>query len=152
MSKNIEVIDTDSPVIAVDFDGVIVEDGAYPDIGELKKNSIESMKFLKHNGYRIVIWTCRDTEKQKKKVKEFLDKNDIPYDAFNDNSALTEEELEKVGNNLSRKIGCSLFLDDKAVRFIDWSSALLEILIRTKGEELTIDNINMNGELILEDN
>lgn len=46
-------------VIAVDFDGTLCEN-AFPFIGEPCHDTIEWMKELRHNGHKIILWTCRD--------------------------------------------------------------------------------------------
>ncbi len=47
-----------SLLIAVDFDGTIVED-AYPKIGKVRPFAIETIKMLQDDGHRIILWTYR---------------------------------------------------------------------------------------------
>lgn len=47
-----------SLLIAVDFDGTIVED-AYPDIGKPKIFAFETLKHLQKDGHRLILWTYR---------------------------------------------------------------------------------------------
>lgn len=44
--------------IAVDFDGVIVEN-RYPEIGEEFPNAIQLLKKLRKNGHHVILWTHR---------------------------------------------------------------------------------------------
>ena len=45
-------------IIAVDFDGTIVED-RYPAIGKPKLFAFETLKQLQNDGYRLTLWTYR---------------------------------------------------------------------------------------------
>ena len=51
-----------SLLIAVDFDGTIVEDG-YPKIGKPMPFAIETLKMIVKDGHRMVLWTYRHGEK-----------------------------------------------------------------------------------------
>ncbi len=105
----------DSPIIAIDFDDTIVISD-YPEIIGFKPGAKKAIKKLKDAGCRIVIWTCRtDTDK----VEEFLIKNNVPFDAINDNSAITDEEWKRTGFEDTRKIGADLVIDDRAIEFKD---------------------------------
>lgn len=103
----------DPPIIAIDFDGTIV-DNEYPEIGEVKDGAREFINMLKEEGYRVVIWTCRDNEEE---IKEFLDENNVQYDAFNSNDAISEEEMNELGFEDTRKIGADIVIDDRAIEF-----------------------------------
>ena len=70
-------------IVAIDFDGTIVED-TWPTIGNLRPDVLRVIKRLRDNGDNIVIWTCRQGKDLSDAIK-FLDKNDIPYDAINEN-------------------------------------------------------------------
>ncbi|MFW6310950.1 MAG: hydrolase [Nanoarchaeota archaeon] len=105
----------DPPIIAIDFDGTIAEN-AYPELGDIKEEAKEFINFLKDEGIRVVIWTCRTNEEE---VKEHLIKNGVHFDAFNNNDAITNEEFEEYGFEDSRKIGADYVIDDRAIRFED---------------------------------
>ena len=47
-----------SLLIAVDFDGTIVED-AYPRVGKPMPFALETIKMLQADGHRIILWTYR---------------------------------------------------------------------------------------------
>ena len=47
------------PILAIDFDGTIVEN-KFPEIGRLKKDAKWVINKLKEAGCKIVIWTSRD--------------------------------------------------------------------------------------------
>ena len=42
-------------IIAVDFDGTIVED-AYPGIGKTRIFAFETLKRLQQDGHRLILW------------------------------------------------------------------------------------------------
>ena len=46
-------------VIAIDFDGTIVENH-YPEIGQERPFAIETLKMLIRDHHRLVLWTCRE--------------------------------------------------------------------------------------------
>ena len=48
-------------IIAVDFDGTIVEN-RYPEIGEERPFATETLKMLIKDRHRLVLWTCREGE------------------------------------------------------------------------------------------
>ncbi len=49
---------TNKLIIAVDFDGTIVED-AYPKIGKPKLFAFETLERLQKEGHRLILWTYR---------------------------------------------------------------------------------------------
>lgn len=100
-------------VIAIDFDGTIVEDD-FPRIGKLKNNAKEVLNFLYENNI-VIIWTCR-TGKFKDKAISFLKENNIKYHFFNENIN------NKIYSEDSRKINADIFIDDKNIFMtsIDW--------------------------------
>lgn len=97
--------------IAIDFDGTIVEH-AYPRIGAIKEYAIETMKALKTEGHRIIIWSCRWGRKEEEMI-EFLEKNGIPYDTINEPTD-TDLEVDE-GFYECRKVYADLYIDDKGV-------------------------------------
>lgn len=96
-------------VIAVDFDGTIVE-SKFPKIGRLKKEIADRVRQEKAKGNVIIIWTCRGGEKLNEAL-QFLTDNNIPYDYVNENP------LNPYGDT-TRKIFADEYWDDKAVRIL----------------------------------
>lgn len=96
-----------SLLIAVDFDGTIVED-AYPKVGKAKPFAIETIKMLQNDGHRIILWTYRHGRTLREAV-EFLEKSGIPPYAVN--SSYPEEDSHP--SDVSRKINADLFIDDR---------------------------------------
>ena len=96
-----------SLLIAVDFDGTIVED-AYPRVGKPMPFALETIKMLQSDGHRIILWTYRHG-KALQDAQEFMIKNHIPPYAVN--RSYPEEESHP--NDVSRKINADLFIDDR---------------------------------------
>ncbi len=102
-------------IIAIDFDGTIVED-AYPKIGQPMIFAFETMKKLQNEGHRLILWTYRNGRKLREAV-EFCEKNGIEFYAVNKN--YPEEEFD---GKISRKIHADLFIDDRNVGgFLGWT-------------------------------
>jgi hydroxymethylpyrimidine pyrophosphatase-like HAD family hydrolase len=95
-------------IIAIDFDDTIVYNG-YPGIGELKPNAKKIINKLYNEGYIIIIWTCRENEKEKD-VINFLNKNNIKYHFINEN---VKEIKEKYGD--TRKVNADIYIDDRNI-------------------------------------
>ena len=95
-------------VIAIDFDGTIVED-AYPRIGKPRIFAFETMKRLQKDGHRLILWTYRCGDKLDEAV-EFCKENGVNFYAVN--SSFPEEQYN---DNVSRKIHADLFIDDRNI-------------------------------------
>jgi len=111
-------------IIAVDFDGTIVED-AYPSIGQTKMFAFETLKELEKDGHRLILWTYRNGRRLDEAV-EFCKKNGIEFYAVNKN--YPEEEFE---GKVSRKINANIFIDDRNIGgMLSWG----EIYRQIKGD------------------
>ncbi|WP_452596683.1 BT0820 family HAD-type phosphatase [Pontimicrobium sp. MEBiC01747] len=95
-------------IIAVDFDGTIVEDG-YPGIGDPRLFAFETLKRLQADGHRLILWTYRHGKKLDEAVA-FCKANGIEFYAVN-KSFPEEHSVEGV----SRKIHADLFIDDRNI-------------------------------------
>tara|TARA_R110002050_G_scaffold104052_5_gene213275 strand:- start:40780 stop:41184 length:405 start_codon:yes stop_codon:yes gene_type:complete len=101
-------------IIAVDFDGTIVED-AYPKIGKPMLFAFETLKKLQEEGHRLILWTYRCKDKLEDAVK-FCEDNGVFF--YSVNSSFPEEEYT---NDISRKIHADLFIDDRNIGgFLGW--------------------------------
>lgn len=96
-----------SLIIAVDFDGTVVEDG-YPSIGKPMPFAIETLKMLQADGHRVILWTYRHGKKLNDAV-EFMNNQGVPPYAVN--RSYPEEPSHP--NDVSRKIHADLFIDDR---------------------------------------
>lgn len=104
----------ESLLIAVDFDGTIVED-AYPKIGSAKLFAFETLKRLEQDGHRLILWTYRSGKRLDEAVA-FCKENGIVFYAVN--NSYPEEIFE---GKVSRKINADYFIDDRNIGgFIGW--------------------------------
>lgn len=105
-----------SLIIAIDFDGTIVED-AYPAVGKPKLFAFDTLKKLQNEGHRLILWTYRSGKKLEEAVK-FCESNGISFYAVN-----ASYEDEEIDSEKSRKIHADIFIDDRNVGgFIGWGN------------------------------
>jgi len=102
-------------IIAVDFDGTIVED-AFPMIGKPMPFAFSVLrKLANEEHHQLVLWTVR-TGKYLADAVEYCRNNGVEFYAVN---KLYPEEDEK--NPRSRKIVADIFIDDRNVGGLpDW--------------------------------
>lgn len=98
-----------SLIIAIDFDGTIVED-AYPKLGSFKPFAVQTLKLLHSDGHRLILWTYR-RGKYLRDAVELLENAGIELYAVN---ASFPGEADDLGG-YSRKIHADLFVDDRNV-------------------------------------
>ena len=104
-----------SLLIAVDFDGTIVED-KYPSVGKPMPFAIETLRMLQNDGHRLILWTYRHGSKLQDAVKFMEDQGIPPYAV---NRSYPEEAAHR--SDVSRKIHADLFIDDRNFRgFPGW--------------------------------
>ncbi|MBZ9651297.1 BT0820 family HAD-type phosphatase [Psychroflexus montanilacus] len=116
------MISSKKPVLAIDFDGTIV-DNKYPSIGKPKLFAFETLKKLQKRGFVLILWTYRDGEKLEEAV-EFCKKNGIEFYAVN--KSYPEEVYTE---DISRKINADIFIDDRNVGgFLGWGQIYRELL------------------------
>ncbi|MDA0946642.1 MAG: hypothetical protein RLZZ314_914 [Bacteroidota bacterium] len=100
---------TRSLLIAVDFDGTVVED-RYPAIGKPLPFAIETLTMLQNDGHRLILWTYRHGQKLAE-AEAFLKNQGIELYAVN--RSYPEESSHP--RDVSRKIHADLFIDDRNV-------------------------------------
>lgn len=106
-------------IIAVDFDGTLVED-MFPEIGRPIERTWDLMREAQANGAKIILWTSRDNQRLKEAV-EFCTERDFHFDAINRNL----DEVEILFNNDTRKVYANEYWDDKAISFFSRTSSFL---------------------------
>lgn len=101
-------------IIAVDFDGTIVEH-KYPEIGKERVFAFETLKSLQKDGHQLILWTYRSGQELEDAV-EYCRKNGLEFYAINSNYP-----EEKFDANISRKILADIYIDDRNVGgFLGW--------------------------------
>jgi 5'-3' exonuclease len=105
--KLLGVDDMMDKIIAVDFDGTLVEN-KYPDIGEINREVFDAVLEEQGAGAKIILWTCRE-EGVLTQAIEFCKYNGLVFDAVNDNL----EYIKLNFNGNPRKIFAHEYWDDR---------------------------------------
>lgn len=114
-------MNTNNLIIAIDFDGTIVED-AYPKIGKPQIFAFETLRKLQSEGFRLILWTYRSGKPLKEAVA-FCKENGIEFYAIN--KSFPEEDFDE---KYSRKINADIFVDDRNIGgFIGWTEVYRKI-------------------------
>lgn len=92
-------------IIAVDFDGTIVEQ-KYPKLGKEIPFATQTLKMLQNQGHRLILWTYR-SGKELSDAIEFCKSKGVEFYAVNKN--YPEEVFD---GNISRKIKADMYIDD----------------------------------------
>lgn len=112
-------------VIAIEFDGVIVED-KYPAIGEEKPFAFDTLKKLRKRGHTLILWSRRTGHLLDEAV-EFCQQHGMEF--YTANKSYPEEELDK---DVSRKVNADLFIDNRMQSDLpDWG-AIYQMIKRNK--------------------
>jgi hydroxymethylpyrimidine pyrophosphatase-like HAD family hydrolase len=113
-------------IIAIDFDGTIVEH-KYPSIGKLLPQAKVAINKLHEMGHFIIIWTCRGDHTLVEMI-EFLKKNDVRFHKVNENAP-----YEIIGFIPAPKIYADIYIDDRNLGgLFQWS----DIFKMITGQEL----------------
>lgn len=105
-------------IIAIDFDGTIVEN-RYPEIGKEMPFAIEVLKKLQNERHRLILWTVREGKLLNEAV-EFCKARGLEFYAVNRD--YPEEEKER-NNHFSRKLKADLWIDDRNLGGLpDWGT------------------------------
>ena len=103
-------------IIAVDFDGTIVEH-RYPEIGEEIPFAVETLKKLVEERHQLVLWSVREGKLLDDAV-EWCRERGLTFYAVNKD--FPEEDVEH-NIHFSRKLRVDMFIDDKNVGGLpDW--------------------------------
>ena len=119
-------------IIAVDFDGTIVEH-RYPAIGPELPFAIDTLKYLCAQRHKLILWTVREGELLDEAVA-YCRRRGLEFYAVNKN--YPEEKPTHEG--YSRKLQADLFIDDRNLGGLpDWG----EIYCMLSGEGKTADTL-----------
>lgn len=118
-------------IIAVDFDGTIVEH-KYPHIGKEIPFAIETLKRLKEERHTLILWTVRE-DKLLDEAINFCKERGLEFYAVNSNYP----EEQKTHDHFSRKLKADLFIDDRNLGGLpDWGT-----IYRMVKEKLSFEDI-----------
>lgn len=98
-------------IIAVDFDGTLVEN-RWPDIGPARADILQAALKAQSEGAKIILWTCRDGKLLDDAV-EWCRSVGLALDAINDN---IPEVVSHYGKRNPRKVTATEYWDDRAIK------------------------------------
>ena len=125
-------------IIAVDFDGTIVEH-KYPSIGKEIPFAIATLKQLQDDGHRLILWSCREGRLLQEAV-EFCHKRGVDFFAVNSN--YPDEDVDQSAIR-SRKLKADMFIDDRNVGGLpDWG-VIYEMISRGITHEQFLNEISL---------
>ncbi|SBV92551.1 BT0820 family HAD-type phosphatase [uncultured Dysgonomonas sp.] len=114
-------------VIAVDFDGTIVEH-EYPKIGKAIPFAIETLLQLQKEGHILLMWTVRDGDLLQEAIN-YCEKKGLKFYAANKNHP--DEDV----STASRKLNAEMFIDDRNLGGLpDWGVIYHAIKAMERGE------------------
>ena len=103
-------------VVAVDFDGTIVEH-RYPSIGREIPFAIDTLKKLSFERHKLILWSVREGKLLDEAVA-FCRERGLEFYAVNRDYP---EEEENQNNHFSRKLKADVFIDDRNLGGLpDW--------------------------------
>ena len=115
-------------IIAVDFDGVIVED-KFPDVGEPDMRLVNLLNMAYNQGHSVILWTSRVDDKLETAV-ETCKKIGLSLTAVNNGDP---GNISQYGTD-PRKIYADMYLDDRALGYSRYKTYITLSQIITKGE------------------
>lgn len=122
-------------IIAVDFDGTIVEH-KYPEIGREIPFATDTLKMLIKDRHRLILWSVREGKLLDEAV-EWCKERGVEFYAVNKD--YPEERGKSSNNYFSRKIKADMFIDDRNVGGLpDWGT-----IYRMVNERKTYQDIMM---------
>lgn len=114
-------------VIAVDFDGTIVEH-RYPEIGEERPFATEVLRRLIQERHKLILWTVREGILLDEALAWCSERGVEFYAVNSDSSAMFNEARNE---NFSCKLNADVFIDDRNISGIPSWTDIYDII--TKG-------------------
>lgn len=122
-------------IIAVDFDGTIVEHN-YPDIGQEIPFATTTLKMLAKERHRLILWTVRKGKELDEAV-EWCRQRGVEFYAVNKN--YPEEKVDNESGYC--KIDAELFIDDRNLGGIpDWGKIYDMVMNQKSWDDLYSDD------------
>ena len=122
-------------IIAVDFDGTIVED-RYPGIGHEIPFATSTLKMLMQEGHQLILWTVR-RGRTLDEALHWCQKHGVEFYAVN--QSFPGENSDDPESQYSRKLKADLFIDDRNVGGLpDWGTIYQIIHERRSYEDVLL--------------
>ena len=129
-------------IIAVDFDGTIVEH-KYPEIGQEVPFAIDTLKMLIKDQHRLILWSVREGALLDEAVEWCRARG---VESYAVNKDYPEEEKEK-NNHFSRKLKADFFIDDRNVGGLpEWGQIYQMISQNKTYRQLIREQLSVNQE------
>ena len=104
-------------IIAVDFDGTIVEH-RYPEIGKERPFAITTLKRLQKERHQLILWSVREGRLVQEAV-DYCRQRGLEFYAVNSN--YPDEDPFESSNCGCRKVNADMYIDDRGVGGLpDW--------------------------------
>lgn len=123
-------------IIAVDFDGTIVEH-KYPAIGNEIPFATETLKQLIRDHHKLILWSVREGDLLQEAV-DWCRERGVEFFAVNKDFP---EEQQTEEHHFSRKIKADLFIDDRNLGGLpDWGTIYDMISRHKKWDQVFMDD------------
>lgn len=130
-------------IIAVDFDGTIVEH-RYPAIGKEIPFAFATLRKLQAERNQLILWSVREGALLDEAV-EFCRKNGVEFYAVNSNYA--DEPVQENAATSCRKVKADLYIDDRNLGgLLDWG-AVYEMVHNHWTYPLYLEAVQNGGEM-----
>lgn len=103
-------------IIAIDFDGVLVEN-AFPEIGIPIYQNISLVRQLFDLGHEVILWTSRAGAELENAVK-WCDDRGLHFCAVNDNAPSNIVKYKQRYPDGTRKVYADVYVDDHSLSYI----------------------------------
>lgn len=128
-------------IIAVDFDGTIVEH-KYPAIGKEIPFAIDTLKMLQKDRHRLILWSVREGKLLEEAV-QWCKERGVEFYAVNRDYP---EETTDNNPNFSRKLKVDVFIDDRNLGGLpDWGTIYQMITHRRKWDHLLDEAVHQGS-------
>ena len=123
-------------IIAVDFDGTIVEH-KYPAIGNEIPFATDTLKQLIKDHHKLILWSVREGDLLQEAV-DWCRERGVEFFAVNKDFP---EEQQTTEHHFSRKIKADLFIDDRNLGGLpDWGTIYDMISHRKKWDQVFMED------------
>lgn len=123
-------------IIAVDFDGTIVQD-RYPEIGRELPFATKTLRMFQEEGHQLILWTVRQGTYLEEAV-EWCRERGVEFYAVNKDFP---EEDEQNNDHYSRKLKADVFIDDRNIGGLpDWGVIYHMLHDQKTLEEVLLEN------------
>lgn len=129
-------------IIAVDFDGTVVEH-KYPVIGKEIPFATATLRQLMKDGHKLILWSVREGDLLQEAV-DWCEERGVRFYAVN--ADLDEDGADKAGSeHFSRKVKAHMFIDDRNLGGLpDWGTIYKMISKRMTWEQLAQEQAEQN--------